>query len=64
MRNATEIRKNFFGDSSDSEEVKSWKWNRGQAWSLIKGLAKNDEVRFSPPPLSFVNRLLTTIDLF
>ena len=42
-RNATELRKTFFGD--DDEEAKSLKWTRAQAWSLAKGLAKNGEVR-------------------
>lgn len=42
-RNATELRKTFFGD--DDEEAKTLKWTREQAWALTKGLSRDGEVR-------------------
>ncbi|GJN94730.1 hypothetical protein Rhopal_007821-T1 [Rhodotorula paludigena] len=45
QRNASEIRKNFFGD--DEEESKAFKWSRGQAWSLINGLSEKGELPYA-----------------
>ena len=44
-RSATEIRKTFFGD--DEAEAKSLKWTRQQAWRILTGLTKNEEVSSS-----------------
>lgn len=41
-RNATELRKLFFGD--DDEEAKGLPWTRAQAWALMKGLSTSGEV--------------------
>lgn len=41
-RSATEIRKTYFGD--DESEAKRLKWTREQAWKILVGLTKNDEV--------------------
>jgi hypothetical protein len=41
-RSATEIRKTFFGD--DEIEAKSLKWTREQAWRVMVGLIKEEEV--------------------
>ncbi|KAK4049700.1 mitochondrial escape protein 2 [Microbotryomycetes sp. JL201] len=44
-RNAYEIRKAIFGD--DEEEAKSLKWSREQAWKLLVGLTKEDELKYA-----------------
>lgn len=41
-RGVGELRKNAFGD--DSEDAKNLPWKREQAWSVLKQLAKKDEV--------------------
>lgn len=46
-RGVGELRKNAFGD--DSEDAKDLPWTRAQAWGLMKRLAKEGEVRVSPP---------------
>lgn len=42
-RSATEIRKTYFGD--DESEAKSLRWTRQQAWRILTGLTKDEEVR-------------------
>ncbi len=42
-RGEGELRKAAFGD--DSEEAKHLLWSREQAWTLIKQLARKEEVR-------------------
>ncbi|KAM0787058.1 hypothetical protein ACM66B_006321 [Microbotryomycetes sp. NB124-2] len=44
-RNAYEIRKAIFGD--DEEEAKGLKWSREQAWKLLVGLTKEDELKYA-----------------
>lgn len=44
-RNATELRKAFFGD--DNEEAKNLKWTRSQVLSLMKGLVANQELKYA-----------------
>ncbi|BGP44021.1 mitochondrial escape protein 2 [Rhodotorula kratochvilovae] len=44
QRNASEIRKNFFGD--DEEEAKGLKWSRGQAWAMVTGLSEQGELKY------------------
>lgn len=44
-RGVGELRKNAFGD--DAEDAKELPWTRAQAWSLMKRLAKDGEVRDS-----------------
>ncbi|KAM0751298.1 hypothetical protein T439DRAFT_313608 [Meredithblackwellia eburnea MCA 4105] len=44
-KNATELRKSFFGD--DDEEAKGLKWTREQAYTLTKGLSKHDELKYA-----------------
>ncbi|KAL8283768.1 hypothetical protein RQP46_005200 [Phenoliferia psychrophenolica] len=44
-RNATELRKTFFGD--DEEEAKTLKWTRAQAWFLAKGLSRSGELKYA-----------------
>lgn len=46
-RNASELRKNLFGD--DGDEASKLKWSRAQAWALVKALGDKGEVRSSPP---------------
>jgi len=46
-RGVGELRKNAFGD--DAEDAKDLPWTRAQAWGLMKQLAKEGEVRDSPP---------------
>ena len=41
-RSATEIRKNFFGESED--EAKDLKWKREQAGAIMQGLCEKGEV--------------------
>ncbi|KAK4056076.1 mitochondrial escape protein 2 [Microbotryomycetes sp. JL221] len=45
VRNAYEIRKSIFGD--DENEAKSLKWSREQAWKLLVGLTKEDELKYA-----------------
>ena len=51
LRGVSELRKNAFGD--DVEDAKSLPWSREQAWTLMKQLSKQTEVR----PLAFPNIL-------
>ncbi|GAA5941719.1 hypothetical protein JCM10213_008106 [Rhodosporidiobolus nylandii] len=44
-REASTIRKNFFGD--DEEEAKGFKWSREQAWALVKGLSEKGELKYA-----------------
>lgn len=44
-RSATEIRKNFFGESED--EAKDLKWKREQAGAIMQGLCEKGEVSHS-----------------
>lgn len=44
-RNATELRKNIFGD--DVEESKALKWKRTQAWTLVKSLADAGKLKYA-----------------
>ena len=43
VRGVSELRKNAFGD--DVEDAKSLPWSREQAWTLMKQLSKQPEVR-------------------
>ena len=45
-RGVSELRKNAFGE--ESEDAKSMTWSREQAFFILKGLAKSDEVRRTP----------------
>ena len=45
QRNASELRKNLFGD--DQDEADKLKWSRAQAWALVKALGDKGEVRLS-----------------
>ncbi|KDE03772.1 hypothetical protein MVLG_05774 [Microbotryum lychnidis-dioicae p1A1 Lamole] len=44
-RNATEIRKTFFGD--DESEAKGLKWTREQAWKILTGLTGQEELKYA-----------------
>ncbi|GAA5822542.1 hypothetical protein JCM3770_003570 [Rhodotorula araucariae] len=44
QRNASEIRKNFFGD--DEDEAKGLKWTRAQAWAMVTGLSDKGELKY------------------
>lgn len=44
-RSATELRKSIFGDGED--EAKALKWTREQAWKVLVGLTKQEEVRLA-----------------
>lgn len=60
IRGVGELRKNAFGE--DAEDAKELPWTRTQAWGLMKRLAKEGEVRVSPPPFStFPTMALPTI---
>ena len=50
-RGVGELRKNAFGE--ESEDVKSMAWSREQAFFILKGLAKSDEVRRILCPINF-----------
>ncbi|BGO96195.1 hypothetical protein NBRC10512_003414 [Rhodotorula toruloides] len=45
QRNASEIRKNLFGD--DEDEAKGFKWTRDQALALVKGLSEKGELKYN-----------------
>ncbi|GAA5851794.1 hypothetical protein JCM9279_004412 [Rhodotorula babjevae] len=45
QRNASELRKNLFGD--DQDEADKLKWSRSQAWALVKALGDKGELKYN-----------------